>query len=357
MNIALHLIKKYAFIPHTFDIYHENIFYYLQHFDGTHRTMYVCDENAFNIMKCYTQNSSTICLLPHKRALPTTSNARYIEERCAKYNIQQIIAFGTGAINDLCKYVAHQTNIRYIFVPTALSMNGIVSNNTSIYDDTHSVKQSIMAKSASIILLDETILTSAPKKFIGSAIMDCLAAYTACNDFLYAHQTNATEYPYNQYTFDIFHKQMSAVLNILEHNADKLYNDYKMILEVFELLYLSGCIMNYYGSSIAFSGGEHNIAHTLEAKKTHLKTEFLHGEIISAILPYYANLQLEYNGGKYIESKMVQSNLAINFAEIARKLNMQTSCKDLGVNYDEFTESVQKAKYAKERPTLLSLIF
>lgn len=357
MNLATDLLKKYPFISNTLEVYTENIFYHLQKFNIVGYTMIICDENTHKIAKHYKGKMDLLYTIPHKRPLPTFSNAKSIIQICQKHNIRQIIAFGTGAINDICKYVANWLMIKYIFVPTALSMNGVVSNNTSLYSNENGVKQSFNARSASIILLDETILSSAPPKFIGSAIMDSLAAYTSYNDMIFASKTKPKEYHFEKYIFAIFHNEMLKVINTVNTDVNSLYTSYPTQLQVFEILYLSGLIMNYYSSSIAFSGGEHNIAHTLESGNPHLKMEFLHGEIISAILPFYASLQLKYNKKDYIPHTTVKENLQINFEEIANKLGMQISYKDLKITEYEFAKCVQNAKYVRDRPTLLHILF
>lgn len=357
MNIISYLIQKYHFLPSVLEICTHNIFYHLDRLGTFQQTLFICDGNTQHIISDYATQKEMIFVICEGRALPTIENAIKIEKYIYYHNIKQIVAFGTGAINDLCKYTAHRTNVRYAFVPTALSMNGIVSNNVSLYEN-NDIKKSLMAKAPSIILLDENILLSAPKKFINSAIMDSLAGYTAYNDLLFANKIDSQKYPCKPYIFDMFHNQMSKILDIIKTDISNIYNDYSTILEIFELLYISGCIMNYYGSSIAFSGGEHNIAHIIESVNTHLKIDFLHGEVISAILPYYANLQKEYIGNKYIPQNLVHSNMMnIDFADITKILNTPSSYNDLSLDNKEFYEFVKIAKHVKDRPTLLSVLF
>jgi glycerol dehydrogenase-like iron-containing ADH family enzyme len=357
MNIVANLLKKYPFVSQTFEIYTDNIFYYLQHLNISRYTMFVCDESVYKIAKHYIIKPNFVCILPYKRALPTTKNAQYILNQCKQNNVKQIVSFGSGAMNDLCKYVSHQLKVKYIFIPTALSMNGIVSNNTSLYSEDGGTKQSFIANAPSVILLDETILIAAPRKFIGSAIMDSLAACTAHHDMLHAHQLNPEEYPLNNITFEMFHGQLSKIFNIVKTNITDIYTNYQAILSIFELLYISGIIMNYYNSSIAFSGGEHTIAHTLESRNPHIQMEFLHGQVISAVLPFYAKLQLEYSSNNYIDRKIIKNNIGnINFKEIAQSLELESSWKDIGITDEEFFKCVEIAKQSKRRPTLLSLM-
>jgi len=153
---------------------------------------------------------------------------------------------------------------------------------------------------------------------------------------------------------------MQVVLDILKHEDIEMFKQEENLLCVFEMLYFSGLIMNHYKSSIAFSGGEHAIAHTLEAKFPDISYQCLHGEVISAILPFYSQLQRGYKETHYIPHETVLANTSINFTKIAEFFNLPTSPKffeQFGVSEIDFHNCVKNAKFAKERPTLLNLLF
>ena len=239
-------------------------------------------------------------------------------------------------------------------------MNGISSKNVSIFDEEKNIKTSIQASPPSSIILQPDILSEASIKFIGSAIMDSLAAYTACNDFIYASKLDSRLYRYEKQIFSAFHGIMQIVLDIIAQRDTDAFKNNDNILCVFEMLYFSGLIMNHYKSNIAFSGGEHAIAHMLEAKFPIISNECLHGEVISAILPFYSQLQRNYSGEDYIDQETVLANTSINFTKIAVFFNLPTSPKffeQFGVSEIEFHNCVKNAKFAKKRPTLLNLLF
>ena len=357
MDIFPQLLKKYPFF-HS-EIAHILVGNTFHHTDRLikSRILFVYDGNTAYIANQYKPQHVISLNLAIPRALPTIHNCAKVMYFIKNYNITKIFGVGTGAINDICKYTSYLSGIEYCFVPTALSMNGIVSSNVSLYREENKVKQSINAHAPNTIILDEDILMQAPKKFIGSAIMDSLAAYTACNDFIFASQLEHEKYPFEQRVFDVFDEDMSSLLDIIQNNVNLLYTDFPTIRKVFNTLYLSGCIMNYYGSSIAFSGGEHHIAHTLEHNFPTLSKKYLHGEIISAILPFYANLQTNFNGVEYIPKNIVKHNNRFNFKEIANTLEMPSRPEDIGISEDDFFNCVKEAKFAKERPTLLSVLF
>ncbi len=358
MDILPQLLQKYPFFHNTIqNIIVDNTFHFIDTIPRHINILFVYDNNIHTLVATYRPSYAFSLNLDKPKAHPEMYNVSQVIFNIHNYNISIVIGMGTGSINDICKYATFLTNIDYVFIPTALSMNGIVSQNASLLDGKSSVKQSLITQPPRSIILDKNILLSAPKVFIGSAIMDSLAGYTACNDFIYASKTDGIKYLFEQRIFNIFDKKMSEVIQIVNNDIKLIYQDFDTILQIFELLYISGMIMNYYGSSIAFSGGEHHIAHTLESMVPKVSKKFLHGEIISAILPFYTKMQQEYIGDDYIKKDMILHNTRFNFTAIANKLNMQVDPTDLGISMTKFHLCVKDAKNAKERPTILNLLF
>ena len=362
MDITPHLALKYRMLSSVQNIYVNNLYHHID--SKLHSTiLFIFDENVSHIIADYANTHTKLLCLQNnnsKRALPTFKNVSIVEEAISKEKPNFIFGFGTGAINDICKLASHNTKVPYTFCPTALSMNGISSKNVSIFDEEKNIKTSIQASPPSSIILQPDILSEAPMKFIGSAIMDSLAAYTACNDFIYASQINPIVYQYEKKIFSAFNITMQVVLDIMNQRDAHAFKQEANLLCIFEMLYFSGLIMNHYKSSIAFSGGEHAIAHTIEAKFPEISYQCLHGEVISAILPFYAQLQRNYEGENYIDHATVLENTSINFTKIAEFFNLPTSPKffeQFGVSEIDFRNCVKNAKFAKDRPTLLNLIF
>ena len=52
-------------------------------------------------------------------------------------NCELILGFGSGTINDLCKFSSKKLNINYVILISALSMNGYASKNASITINNH----------------------------------------------------------------------------------------------------------------------------------------------------------------------------------------------------------------------------
>ena len=96
--------------------------------------------------------------------------------------IDFLISFGSGTINDITKYVAYKLNIPYISIASALSMNGYTSSNASlIYKK---LKQSFSGRLASIVVFDYIVLKDAPFYLTKSGFLDTLAIITANFDIV-----------------------------------------------------------------------------------------------------------------------------------------------------------------------------
>lgn len=366
MDITPHLSSKFKMLSDIKNVYINNIYHHIDSKNGS-IILFVFDENVAHIVNDYSApHTKLLCLKGNnsgqnsKRALPTFANVVMVEKAIALHKPDFLFGFGTGAINDICKLAALKTRIPYTFCPTALSMNGISSRNVSIFDEEKNIKTSIQALPPSAIILQPDIISEAPICFIGSAIMDSLAAYTACNDHIHAAHINPQVYQYEKHIFSAFKAVMQDVFDIINAGEIESFKSENSMLCVFEMLYFSGLVMNHYKSSIAFSGGEHSIAHTLEAKFPIIATECLHGEVISAILPFYSALQREYQGNDYTNHATVLENTSIDFVKIAQYFNLPyapTFFQQFGVSQGEFYACVENAKFAKDRPTVLNLLF
>jgi glycerol dehydrogenase-like iron-containing ADH family enzyme len=354
MDITPQIVKNCELITHTKNIYLNNIFFHIDS-QNTNETLFVYDGNIKHIVQDYLTFKMQKLCLSNTRALPTIENANKIIFTAKKLKIKKIFAFGTGTINDLCKYASHCLSSEYTFCPTALSMNGISSATSSLFDSQKNIKVSLQSQEPTQIIIQPDIIAYSPLKFTGSAIMDSLAFYTAYNDLIFA-STQSNHYQINPHIHKTFQKLIKPILSIVETgNASDLRQE-ENILKLFQMLCFSGLAMNYYNASIPFSGGEHAIAHCLESKFPELSKKFLHGEIISAILPFYSNLQINYSGSNYISKDIIKQNNSIDFLKIANFFNMPTNCTEIGISEYDFKKCVQEAKFVRERPSLLHLI-
>ncbi|MFP3018679.1 MAG: iron-containing alcohol dehydrogenase, partial [Candidatus Tisiphia sp.] len=103
-----------------------------------------------------------------------------------------IVAFGSGTVNDICKYASYLEKKDYISFPTAASMNGYTSANASIL--VNGYKKSFKAHLPRAIYIDIDILANAPLRLTLSGFADFICRSTVQADWLLSHLLLGTEY-------------------------------------------------------------------------------------------------------------------------------------------------------------------
>ncbi|WP_341808080.1 iron-containing alcohol dehydrogenase [Wolbachia endosymbiont (group E) of Neria commutata] len=193
-----------------------------------------------------------------------------------------IVAFGSGTINDICKYASYLEGKDYISFPTAASMNGYTSANASILVNGH--KKSFEAHLPKAIYIDINILTNAPLRLTLSGFADFVCRSTVQADWLLSNLLLGTEY--NELPFSLTHDLEQILLRDYIKFIEK---DRDTILLLMEALLISGLGMVIAKGSYSASQGEHMIAHAMEiVTKDHFS---LHGEKVAVTTLTMANLQ------------------------------------------------------------------
>ncbi|WP_253299971.1 iron-containing alcohol dehydrogenase [Wolbachia endosymbiont of Chironomus riparius] len=197
-------------------------------------------------------------------------------------NKELIVAFGSGTINDICKYASYIEGKDYVSFPTAASMNGYTSTNASIL--VNGKKNSFKAHLAKAIYIDIGIIANSPSRLTLSGFADFICRSTVQADWLLSHLLLNTEY--NTLPFTLIY-EMEQIL--LREYIGLAKNDIETVLILMEALLISGIGMVISGGSYSASQGEHIIAHAIE-----MITEdysLLHGEKIAVTSITMANLQ------------------------------------------------------------------
>src|SRR6185295_10095765 len=116
---------------------------------------------------------------------PHPDDATVVEIRKQTASADALIAIGSGAINDVCKFASAQDKKPYAVFATAPSMNGYTSVNAAITEHGH--KKSLPAQAPSGAFFDLAILAAAPPRLIRSGLGDSLCRATSQADWLLAH--------------------------------------------------------------------------------------------------------------------------------------------------------------------------
>ncbi len=306
-----------------------------------------------------------------------------------------ILGFGSGTINDLCKYTAAQKNISYSVIASALSMNGYLSKNASITILGH--KKTLPATLPKNVFCDFRILKSAPISLTKAGIGDSMCFYSCWFDWYLSHKILGTKF--DERPFLMLEKKM----NFLVRNFHKFsLRDDNFLKLLSEILLLSGYGMTIAEGSYPASQSEHMISHAIEMKYPRLAKKNLHGAQIAVTTITSAQLQKKilqkdkfpefFNEnkdiGKFFGKKIalecskeyVQKVLAIkmmelkNWNEVRKSLRkiffdedklkaiflhfkVSASSRSLGLSKQEYQECVRHAKFIRNRFTCLDANF
>ena len=221
----------------------------------------VADENTFKAAG--TQTESALKGKDIKKAIfsgesvliPNEQAVLFVEENL--YNVDVIVGVGSGVIQDLCKYVAHQNHLPYLVVATAPSMDGYASNGAAMI--MNGMKITYNSTLPIAIVADTLVLKNAPLDMIKAGYGDIIGKYSALNDWKLSHVING-EY-FCQKIYDLTYSQIQNTLSL----SDKLLErNEQAVKTLMEALVVVGILMSFVGSSRPASGSEHHLSHFFE---------------------------------------------------------------------------------------------
>ncbi len=207
-------------------------------------------------------------MLPSNPMADTQTIAQILEQLPAEHNI---VALGSGTINDLAKRASEIVKRPYVVAGTAASMNGYASGIAAILDN--GLKTTVPATPPKAIILDTDIVAHAPAKLAQAGLGDLISKPVSDTDWWLADQLG--EATYSTLPGDIVHHAMeraTAEPTAIRNRSPQAHG------ALGEALILSGVAMVVAGSSSPASGGEHLISHLWDMESLALgKEKYLHG--------------------------------------------------------------------------------
>lgn len=188
-------------------------------------------------------------LVPNEEAIETVKN------KLAGNDI--IVGIGSGVIQDLCKYVSHESKIPYIIVATAPSMDGYASNGAAMITD--GMKVTYPSGLPLAIVADTEVLRNAPIDMIKAGYGDIIGKLSALNDWKLSHCVNG-EY-FCDYIYNLTYSQIERTLKLADGILERNQESIKTLMEA---LVIIGILMSFAGSSRPASGSEHHLSHFFE---------------------------------------------------------------------------------------------
>lgn len=167
---------------------------------------------------------------------------------------QWILAVGSGAVNDLCRYLSFKLEIPYVSVPTAASMDGYTADSSLLI--LNGLKQTVKATYPKIVIGDTTILKGTPQILLAAGFGDLTAKITAGADWELAHIVKGDYYcdTVERIVLDAVDRSIAVAEGLAK-------NDETAAGTLFEGLMITGMPMHWTGMSNPLAGAEHHLTH------------------------------------------------------------------------------------------------
>lgn len=266
----------------------------------------------------------------HKTVLDaSTDTANRIVEEVDSDRIDVIMGMGGGKSIDVAKYASHESSKPFISVPTVASHDGITSPFASLKGFEKPVSK--RAKPPDLIVIDISVISSAPRRYNIAGFGDLLGKYTAVLDWRLAHRIKG-EY-YGAYAASLALMSAKHVSQYVNEIAHGTIEGYRVLVEA---LVSSGVAMCIAGSTRPASGSEHLFAHALSMVARYPP---LHGEAVGV-----GTIMMSYlHGRKWRKIR-----------RLLKKVGAPVTAKEMGVTSEEVVEAlVRAARIRPERYTIL----
>ena len=185
----------------------------------------------------------------------------FLDKVLAKFDAScdMILGVGSGTINDISKLAAKTRGVRYICVATAPSMDGFVSNTSSMV--MKGIKVSVESTVPLAVIADLDILAAAPERLLQAGFGDIVAKYTSTAEWRISHLVTG-EY----YCEQIAQLMRMAVRKCVANAEGLARRDKAAVQYVMESLILSGIAMAFAEFTRPASGVEHYFSHTWDMR-------------------------------------------------------------------------------------------
>ncbi|OMF22254.1 sn-glycerol-1-phosphate dehydrogenase [Paenibacillus sp. FSL H8-0548] len=184
---------------------------------------------------------------------------------------EAVIAVGSGTLHDIARFSGYTTNVPFISLPTAPSVDGFNSKGAPVI--LRGDKITIQSIGPSAIFADLDILVQAPSALVAAGFGDMLGKFTSLFDWKFGALAGGE--PYSQVVADLTEK---ALLLCVEHVDEIAKRSPEGIRLLTDALLTSGFAMLLFGQSHSASGAEHHLSHYWEMEFLRLeRRQILHG--------------------------------------------------------------------------------
>lgn len=198
-----------------------------------------------------------------------------------------LIAVGSGALSDTCKYATFKDGRPYATFGTAASMNGYAASTASV-TLANGYKTSLPAHAPKGIFLDLKVSADAPTWLSAAGLGDCLCRSTAQIDWWASHRLFGTFYSPVPYVL-----QKDDEAPMLKAASGLATHDVAANGHLHRVLTLCGLGVCFTGISHHGSMGEHQVSHWIDMFAGPAHPGTTHGQQVGVASLAIARLQSE----------------------------------------------------------------
>ncbi len=224
------------------------------------RVLVLTDTNTYPISQnivAQIQAVGDVSQFTFPEAEPVADELRLnVAVRAAK-SCDYLLAVGSGTLNDIAKRAGYLLKKPSGVFATAPSMDGFTSGVTPLIENGFKITR--QAQTASDVLIDYSVLASAPRMMLGAGVGDILAKYCCLTDWRVSSYLTGEEY--NREAADLMYKAVEACAASVPALTR---GEEGGVQKLMEALLISGYAMVVAGNSRPASGAEHHMSHFLE---------------------------------------------------------------------------------------------
>jgi glycerol-1-phosphate dehydrogenase [NAD(P)+] len=258
-----------------------------------------------------------------------------------------LIGVGGTSVLDITKLAAYRQRARYILFSTGIANNGMSSKTASIY--IKGKKETISTNLPDAVIVDITIVSTAPRWMVAAGCGDLTAEVTAIKDWQLGRDEKM-----ESYCDSVASLELSALDDVMR-NVDAIGRRTDAgIRYLVDALIRSGLGMSIWNSSRPASGSEHLWSHWLDHYAEENKVRFgQHGEQVGIGTLLMAKYHEFYDRNWWSKGEYpnYQANAIMSFL---RKVDAPTTPAEIGVNKELAVQAFLGAwEYRKDRHTIL----